>query len=172
MITVLHSARYLELVQTQGWEFVRRRNASAVVGIVATTPAGELLMVEQQRIPVGSQVIELPAGLVGDDQADEDVLAAAHRELSEETGWEPGRCRILARGPSSAGLTSEIITLIRAIDLRQTGAGGGVAGETITVHAIPLAQVGGWLAERARAGQLVDLKIHAALWWLAQESSP
>ncbi len=166
MIQVLHAARFLELVTDGRWEFVRRRNASAVVGIIAVTPAGGLLLVEQQRIPVGGPVIELPAGLVGDEQADEDILTAAGRELEEETGWLPASCRVLTRGPSSAGLTSEVSTLVLARDLRRTGPGGGVPGEGITVHEVPLAEVPGWLTGRAAAGVLIDHKIHAALWWL------
>lgn len=166
MTAILHAARFLELVAENGWEYVRRRNASAVVGIIAVTPAGGLLLVEQQRIPVGGPVIELPAGLVGDEQADEEIATAAARELVEETGWEPTACRVLTRGPSSAGLTSEISTLLLASGLRRISAGGGVAGENITVHEVPLATVPAWLAERTRAGVLIDHKIHAALWWL------
>jgi len=169
MATTLYSGRFLEMVAQGSWEFARRRNASAVVGIVAVTPTGELVLVEQHRIPVGGRVIELPAGLVGDEQADEDLLVAASRELEEETGWKPGRCQVLSRGPSSAGLTNEITTLIRASSLTQVGEGGGVAGENITVHTLPLATVPSWLADRARAGILIDHKIHAALWWVAQE---
>ncbi|MBA3938202.1 MAG: NUDIX hydrolase [Planctomycetes bacterium] len=169
-LTILHSGRFLELVAEGRWEFARRRNATAVVGIVAVTPAGGLLLVEQQRIPVGAVVIELPAGLVGDEQADEDLTRAAARELEEETGWRPASCSVLARGPSSAGLTSEITTLIRAHGLVCVGAGGGVAGENITVREIPLPEVAAWLAARAAAGVLIDHKIHAGLWWLAQEA--
>ncbi|HAT11736.1 MAG TPA: hypothetical protein DCS97_14340 [Planctomycetes bacterium] len=170
MTSILHTARFLELAVRDGWEFVRRRNATAVVGIIATTPAGELLLVEQQRLPVGGPVIELPAGLVGDEQADEDLTTAAARELVEETGWEPDLCTALARGPSSAGLTSEVCTLVRATGLRRVGTGGGVAGEAIIVHAIPLAEVAAWLAERAAAGVLIDHKIQAALWWISRET--
>lgn len=172
MNTTLHAGRHLELVSSDGWEFVNRRKASAVVGIVATTPREELLLVEQHRIPVGGPVIELPAGLVGDEQADEDLVTAAARELEEETGWQPTVCRILGRGPSSAGLTSEIVTLVRATGLERIGPGGGVAGENITVHTIPLGDVPMWLAARARTGILIDFKIHAGLWWLAQEKRP
>lgn len=168
MAATLHAGRFLELVAADGWEYVRRRNASAVVGIAAVTPAGGLLLVEQRRIPVGGAVVELPAGLVGDEDAGEDLLAAAARELAEETGWEPAACRVLARGPSSAGLASEVCTLVLATGLRRVGAGGGVAGEAIAVHEVPLPQAPGWLRRRAGAGQLIDHKVHAALWWLGQ----
>ena len=40
MIQVLHAARFLELVTDGRWEFVRRRNASAVVGIIAMLFSG------------------------------------------------------------------------------------------------------------------------------------
>ena len=54
------------------------------VGIVAVTSDGRLLLVEQFRIPVGKNVIELPAGLVGDlpGQEEESLKLAAQRELA------------------------------------------------------------------------------------------
>ncbi len=170
--TVLHAGKFIEVVRRDHWEFVRRKNATAVVGVIAVTPARELLLVEQRRIPVDARVIELPAGLVGDEQANEDLLVAAARELEEETGWTSKDLRQLARGPSSAGLTSEVTTLIRARGLVQMGAGGGVAGEDITVHRVPLAGIVAWLEERSREGMLIDHKVYAGLWWLSQESPP
>lgn len=171
MTDLLHAGRHLELVREGRWEFVRRRTASAVVAIVAVTPAGELLLVEQTRVPVGAAVIELPAGLVGDDDAGEDPLVAANRELDEETGWSASHLRVLVRGPASAGLSSEVVTLVRATGLTRTGAGGGVPGEGITVHAVPLAQAPTWLAARAQARQFIDHKVHAGLWWLGREAA-
>ncbi len=168
MTDILYTGRHLELVKEGKWEFVRRHKASAVVVIIAVTPADELLLVEQHRVPVGASVIELPAGLVGDEDADEDLLIAANRELDEETGWTARELQIVNRGPSSAGLTSEVVTMVHARDLTHTSAGGGVPGEGITVRAIPRAQVVPWLAERAAAGFLIDHKVFAGLWWLAQ----
>ena len=42
--------------------------------------------------------------------------------------------------------------------------GGGVAGENITVHHVPLAGLRQWFADQESAGKLIDCKIHAALW--------
>lgn len=164
----LHEGRFLRLVATGTWEFAQRTKASAVVAIVATTPQGDLLLIEQPRKPLaGASIIELPAGLVGDDHGHEDepIIDAAKRELDEETGYSAPIWSVLSRGPSSAGLTDELITLIRARDAIRTGTGGGVAGEQITVHAIPLAHVPAWLAQREAAGQLVDPKVYAGLWF-------
>ncbi len=171
MTDLLFAGKHLELVKDGRWEFVRRRTASAVVVIIAVTPADEVLLVEQHRLPVGASVIELPAGLVGDEDAGEDLLVAANRELDEETGWTAKDLHIINRGPSSAGLTSELVTMIHARHLTRTSAGGGVPGEGITVHAIKRAQVTAWLAERAKAGQLIDHKVFAGLWWLGQTTT-
>jgi ADP-ribose pyrophosphatase len=169
MSEILYTGRHLELVKEGRWEFVRRHQASAVVAIIAVTPADELLLVEQHRVPVGASVIELPAGLVGDEDAGEDILVAANRELDEETGWSARDLRVVNRGPSSAGLTNEIVTQVLARDLHRTSAGGGVPGEDITVHTIPRSRVIAWLADKAKAGHLIDHKVQAGLWWLGQE---
>jgi ADP-ribose pyrophosphatase len=159
--------RWLEVVDRDGWEFVRRRGASGVVGIVAATPDRRILLVRQHRIPVGMETIELPAGLVGDADAAEDPLAAARRELEEETGWRATSVRVLCRAPSSAGLTSETLLLVLAEDLVQVGSGGGIPGEeSIQVEAVPLEGAGAWLVDKIRQGALVDAKIWAALWFL------
>ena len=169
-MNALHSlarGRFLELLSDDGWEYARRVNAHTTVGVVALTPDDALLLVEQQRRPVGGPVIELPAGLVGDeDVADDSLGAAAARELLEETGWRPGRCRELMVGPSSAGLTDECCHLFLAEDLTQEGAGGGIGSERITVHAIPRSTIASWLLEQSAAGRLIDFKIYTALWWL------
>jgi ADP-ribose pyrophosphatase len=164
---VLGQGRFLRLLRRDGWELVERSNAHGVVVIVAVTHDGNLILIEQHRIPVGKPVIELPAGLAGDDVgAEGEALAtAAARELTEETGYEAERMEWLTAGPSSAGMTSEILTIFRATGVRRVSKGGGVEGESITTHEVPLAQVPAWLARAERRGALVDPKVYAALWF-------
>ena len=68
-------------------------------------------------------------------------------------------------GPSSAGMSNELLTVFRATGVRRVGAGGGVAGEAIHVHEVALAEAEAWLAARIAAGSLVDPKVYAALWF-------
>ena len=164
----LHKGRFLAMFERGGWEYVDRVGASGVVVILAVTDANELVLVEQHRVPVGASVIELPAGLAGDlpDARDEDFRDAARRELLEETGYEAENIEFLCEGPPSAGLTSEIQTLLRATGIRKTGPGGGDESEDITVHTIALDQLDDWLSGAMQRGCLVDPKIYAGLYFL------
>jgi ADP-ribose pyrophosphatase len=168
---VLGQGRFLTLRRRNGWEFVERPEIAEVAVLIAVTPRGEAVFVEQYREPVQSRTIEWPAGLVGDEQGrgGEDLLEAANRELEEETGFRAGELRVVEKGPSSAGLTSEIITFIRAASLEKVGEGGGVAGENIKVHLAALADIDEWLAARVREGYLIDPKVYAGLFMLRRK---
>ena len=167
-----YKGRYLSLLERDGWEFASRSNATGVVVLVAVTDSKEIVLVEQFRKPVGKHVIELPAGLVGDlDDSLETTLIAAARELHEETGFEAARMEILMECPSSAGMSDELISFVRASGLHRTGPGGGDDSEDIQVHTIPLDQVDNWLQEQIDAGKPMDPKIYAALYWLSQDQA-
>ncbi|MEJ2533996.1 MAG: NUDIX hydrolase [Gammaproteobacteria bacterium] len=158
---------YLGLVERDGWEYATRTNARAVAVLVPVTREGRIVLVEQYRVPVQARVLELPAGLVGDNEdADEPIAVAAQRELLEETGYRAGRLRRLLHCPSTAGLSDEMITFFLAEDLRREGPGGGDASEDIEVHEVPLEAVDDWLGDRLEAGVLIDPKVYSALYWL------
>ncbi|MCA9270617.1 MAG: NUDIX hydrolase [Planctomycetales bacterium] len=150
------------------WEFATRTSASAAVAVVPVTSDRELILVEQFRIPVGKPVIEFPAGLVGDDGQAEDLAAAARRELEEETGYRAGAMTLAESGPSSAGLADEVVSIFLARDLTAVSTGGGVDGEEIVVHVVPLAEIDAWLAAQQRRGCLVDNRVFAGLYLLAR----
>jgi ADP-ribose pyrophosphatase len=165
-IETLFQSRWLGLYRIGTWDFVRRPNSDACVGILAITPEREIILVEQFRIPMQRHVIEVPAGLVGDEPefAGESLAATAGRELLEETGYRAGSVVPLIASPTSAGMSSEFTHLFHASDLVREHQGGGVGGENITVHNVPLANLREWFTEQEAAGKLIDFKIHAALW--------
>lgn len=162
----LYRGRYLALQRTaQGWEYVTRTNARACIAILAVTDDDRIILTEQYRPPVGRAVIELPAGLVGDEpgQGDEPLLEAAQRELLEETGFEATHWMPLLEGVSSAGLSDEGVVLFQATGLRKVAEGGGVGGESIQVHLVPRRESLDWCRARQAEGKAVDFKIFAAI---------
>ena len=163
----LYEGPWLRMVRRGRWEYAERThgNGMAVI-IIAVTPDDEVLFVEQFRVPLGRRTIEMPAGLVGDDHANDTLEAAAHRELIEETGWQPARVDVLLVGPTSSGMSSERIAFVRALDLTRVGEGGGVDNEDITVHTVPRSQAPAWLMRKQAEGFELDLKLWAGLWMI------
>lgn len=166
--TRLYTGKFLALIQEGHWEYVDRLNATGAVLLVAVSEAQKVLLVEQYRIPIHARTIELPAGLIGDDSgsAKESALAAARRELLEETGYAAGQLEQLTHGPACSGMGTEISTFFYATKLQRIGAGGGVAREAITVHEVPLTEVHAWLEARARSGVMIDPKVYAGLYFI------
>jgi len=158
--------KFLRVIKCGRWEYADRVGTTGAVAIVGVTDDAKLLLTEQYRIPVGCRVIELPAGLAGDEpgQATEALAQAARRELLEETGYEAREMIPLASGPPSAGLASEIVAFFQATGLRRITAGGGDASEEIQVHEVLLGEVDQWLKAKSAQGLLVDPKVYAGLY--------
>ena len=164
----LHRGRFVELVRDGRWEYARRIGARGAVFVLAVTPARELVLVEQYRVPVGERTLELPAGIYGDAEspAGETPEQCALRELEEETGFRGKLAKVLLYGPVAPGLTDEMMYLVRVAGLSRVHAGGGVAGEQITVHVVPLKTVAGWLERKRAEGFQVEPRIYAGLYFL------
>ena len=161
-----YHGRYLGMKERNHWDYAYRNNASGVVVIVPVTEAGELVLVEQYRVPVESRVMELPAGLVGDDaDPGESLQQGAQRELVEETGFRAASFQELLTCPSTPGMSDEMVTIYFASGLQRVGAGGGDSSEDIIVHIVPLGEVEEWLEARSAEGILLDPKIYAGLFW-------
>ncbi len=167
---VLGTGRFLELRKRNSWEYVARPGVDEVVVIIAVTANNEAVLIEQYREPVLARMIEWAAGLVGDEKefAGEPLLDAANRELEEETGFRAGRLRVMGLGPSSGGMTSEVVTFVQAEDLKRVGKGVGVRNEDIRVHVVPLNEVDRWLDARVADGLLIDPKVYAGLYFLSK----
>lgn len=158
---------FIRMLRSGEWEYVERLRSHGAVVIIAVTDSREIILVEQFRPPMRSTVIELPAGLVGDEigHENESLGAAARRELLEETGYEARTVVQLTSGPTTAGLSNETVTLMLARGLTKKNEGGGAGSEKIRVHCVPVESAQEWLAEKGRQGIPVDPKVYAALYF-------
>lgn len=143
------------------WEYVTRARGIRAAVILAIDEEGCVLLVEQFRVPLGKPCIELPAGLIGDDEGKEgeDASDAARRELEEETGYTAGRMENLGEFYSSPGMISESFTLLRARDLVRIGPGGGTEGENITVHRVALGDLPDFIESARARGLGIDVRL-------------
>ncbi|HEY9553199.1 NUDIX hydrolase [Allosphingosinicella sp.] len=148
------------------WEFVSRTRgvSAAVILAVDEGPFGEaqdrhVLLVEQFRVPLDRNCLELPAGLVGDEEEGEAADVAAIRELEEETGYRADRMVDLGRFHASPGMSSEGFTLLRAEGLTKTGEGGGTEHENIIVHRVRLEDVPAFVEAKRAEGVAMDVKM-------------
>jgi ADP-ribose pyrophosphatase len=162
-MSVEWAGKYLEVHRDGTWEYVARAGGIGAAVILALTDAREVVLVEQFRRPLGRRCIELPAGLIGDEGADEPPAAAAARELYEETGFVAATLEDLGEFATSSGMSSETFHLFRATGLTRAGAGGGDHHEDIAVHVVALADVPGWLARKRGEGCAIDCRLVALL---------
>ena len=152
--------------KTRGrWEYVGRARGIRAAAIIAidTDPDGtrHVILVEQYRVPLGKISLEIPAGLIGDDDGSEGEAAedAAMRELEEETGYRASHMEHLGEYYSSPGMVSESFHLLRAHGLSKVSDGGGTDSEDITVHRVPLKHLADFVAEWRAEGHAVDVRI-------------
>ena len=88
---IIWQGKFITARKKGRWEYVSRARGIRAAVILAVDEDDHVILVEQYRVPLGKSCIELPAGLIGDDEgkAGEDATAAAARELEEETGVSP-----------------------------------------------------------------------------------
>ncbi len=169
---VLAEGNFLRMVREGKWEYIERNNCRGIVIIVAMTDDKKVILVEQYRQPVHKWVIEFPAGLISDEPQyrDESMISAAKRELLEETGYSAQRIVKLLTGPVSSGSSADLVTMVRAYDLKKISCGGGDHTERIRVHAVPLATMERWLKQMSVQGRLIEPKVYTGLFFLTKTS--
>lgn len=152
------SGKFVEVRRRGRWEYAGRpRNMRAAV--VLAIDAGQVILVEQYRVPLGKFCLELPAGLIGDETEGEDAMTSAVRELEEETGYRAARWEDLGEFFSSPGMLGESFTLVKATGLTKVGDGGGTASEDIVVHRVPLMHISRTVADHRARGHAIDVKL-------------
>jgi ADP-ribose pyrophosphatase len=153
------AGKYIRVVRDGTWEFVERCGGVHAVVILAEHD-GKVVLVEQVRIPLGNRkCLELPAGLVGDEDPNATIEDTAIKELEEETGFTAERIEILGEFFSSPGMVAEGFTLVRAQGLRRIGDGGGNEHEEIDVHLVPRAEIAAFVAKKRIEGCAIDVKM-------------
>jgi ADP-ribose pyrophosphatase len=155
---IVWQGKYIAAKRKGRWEYVSRTRGVSAAVILAIVDGG-VLLVQQHRVPLDAPCLELPAGLVGDEEEGEEVEIAAARELEEETGYRAERVVTLGRFYASPGMSSEGFTLVRAEGLTKVGEGGGVEGENIEVFRVPLADVPEFIRRKEQAGVAIDVKL-------------
>ena len=155
---IVWQGRFITAKTRGKWEYVSRARGIKAAVILAID-AGDVLLVEQFRVPLGVNCLELPAGHVGDETENEPVEHAAARELEEETGYRPRHIERIGEFHSSPGMVSESFYFVRAVGLEKIGEGGGTDGENITVHRVPLSEIAGFIAAKRASGCAMDAKL-------------
>jgi ADP-ribose pyrophosphatase len=118
---------------------VIRHNGSVVILAVdeSKNPADpDIILIRQYRHAAGQFLIELPAGRV---DANEATLAAAKREMIEETGYRAKRWTLLTKYFASPGFLGEWMQIYLARDLRE-GTATPEPDENIEIFRLPLSE--------------------------------
>ncbi len=157
---VMWAGDWIQARRRGKWEYVSRARGIRAA-VILPLDGDHVILVDQYRVPVGCRVLELPAGLIGDEAGSEgeDPLAAARRELEEETGYTAANWQDCGTYLSSPGLTGESFTLLKATGLTQVGDGGGTYEEDINVHRVALADLPQTVARFREQGFAIDVRL-------------
>ena len=155
---LMWEGKFVRAFRRGRWEYASRsRNIGAVV--ILAEHEGKVILVEQPRVAPDCRCIELPAGLVGDEDPNATIEGTAIKELEEETGFTADRIERLGEFYSSPGMLSEAFTLVRAHGVRKIGEGGGDHSEDIQAHLVPRAEVQNFIEQKRAEGIGVDAKL-------------
>jgi ADP-ribose diphosphatase len=138
------------------------RHSGSVV-VVVVDDRGRILLERQYRHAAQSLLWELPAGRI--DQ-DEPVLAAAKRELLEETGYTARQWKKILYFYVSPGFLDETMSLYLARGLRP-GKAKPEADENIAIRFFALSTA----RQMVLKGTIRDAKTIAGVFWLTQASA-
>lgn len=139
-------------------DVVRHPGSVVVLAVDESRRAPRVLLERQFRHAAGAALWELPAGRIDPGEAE---LAAARRELLEETGFTARRWRRLLRFYVSPGFLDETMAVYLARGLRR-GQAQPEDDESIRARFFPLAQA----LRMVAAGRIRDAKTIAGIAWL------
>lgn len=127
------------------------------INVIAITTDGEFVMVEQYRHGLQDVFIELVAGVA---EPDEEPLAAARRELLEETGYAGGEWSLFSVISSNPSTTNNLTYCYIAKGVEKVAEQHLDATEDIAVHLLPEREVRSMLDK----DQIKQALMAAPLW--------
>jgi ADP-ribose pyrophosphatase len=152
-----------QVIEPSGIAVLREvvRHTGSVVVLATTEGPGEahVLLERQYRYAANDYLWELPAGRI---DKGERPLAAAKRELLEETGYRAKRWKPILRFFASPGFVAEPMTVFWAQGLK-AGTAQPEADEVIEQHLVPLSKA----VSMVLRGTIRDAKTIASVLWLA-----
>ena len=150
--------KFVRLLKRGKWEYASRTRDIGAVVIIAEYE-GKIVLVDQPRVGPDCRCVELPAGLVGDEDKNATVEGTAVKELEEETGFTGDRVEKLGEFFASPGMLSESFSLVRVHGVRKIGEGGGDENEDINVHLVARADIPHFLEQKRAEGFGIDVKL-------------
>jgi ADP-ribose pyrophosphatase len=155
---IMCEGKFVRLLKRANWEYASRANNINAVVILAEYE-GKVILIDQPRVGPDCRCVELPAGLVGDNDPNATPEATAKSELEEETGFTCERVERLGEFYASPGMLSESFTLVRAHGVRKIGEGGGDEHEDINVHLVPRSDIPNFIEQKRAEGFGIDVKL-------------
>jgi ADP-ribose pyrophosphatase len=119
-------------------------NVPTCVVAIPITADGRIVLVEQFRHAVQRVSLEFPAGVMEDG---EEPVAAACRELEEETGYCAGSADLIGQFDPDPALQSNAIYVVAARSCESSGKRRQDSGEDVAVHVVDAAEVSDLIAD-------------------------
>ncbi|WP_418983404.1 NUDIX hydrolase [Alistipes sp.] len=135
------------------------------VNVITITREGRFVMIDQYRHGLGETSYELPAGVM--EPADSSPLAAAQRELEEETGYGGGQWRLVTTLSPNPATQNNLTHCFLAEGVERISAQHLDATEDLRVHLFTREEV----VELLRTDRIRQALMAAPLWrYLAEEA--
>lgn len=144
-------------------DVIRHSGSIVVLPVDDSTHQPRVLLERQYRYAAGRRMWELPAGRIDSGERE---LAAAKRELLEETGYTASKWERALSFFASPGFLAETMTVYLARGLKK-GVAQPEEDERIAVRFFPLSQA----VRMAMTGKIVDSKTISSLLWLDKKIS-
>jgi ADP-ribose pyrophosphatase len=157
-VEVMWEGQYIRAQRRGKWEYAGRAHDIRAVVILAEYE-GKVILIDQPRVALGARCVELPAGLIGDEDPNATAETTAIKELEEEAGFTAETVEPLGDFYASPGMLSESFTLVRAHGVRKIGEGGGDANEDIKVHLVARADIPNFVEQKRAEGFGIDVKL-------------